>query len=275
MDIHQLISQGESNCLEFKGFETRPLVHFDSSPVEFSTIEDLECDSLNSYWSTYYNIDYGHLSQDERIQLLKSASILTTMEENDVATVAGLLIFGRKPQQKLLNAGIVFASFRGKEITDPLIDKKEFDGNLPRQIDQVATLLNLLLPIPSDIEGLKRIDKPEIPKQVIRELIVNAVLHRDYSIRTKRISVYLFQDRLQISSPGRIANTLDLEKIRVGNSAPRNFLLLKFMDNMRYIDGLGRGIPMVIREMGERVHFNEIGDEFRVTVWFREPLFRL
>lgn len=247
-------------------FQEAGLVHFDSSPVENTLQEDLDETSLQKYWITYYGIDYNKLGALEKTNLLINASILISWEGQIVATVAGLLIFGRQPQKVMLNSSIVFASYHGKEITDPLADKKEIEGNLPTQIERLNSILHLLIPNPSEIFGLKRIENPEIPNTVIRELIVNAVLHRDYSIRTKRISVYLFSDRLQISSPGRIANTLDLEKIKVGNSAPRNFLLLKFMDNMRYIDGLGRGIPLVIREMGKRVQFEEIGEEFRVTV---------
>ena len=60
--------------------------------------------------------------------------------------------------------------------------------------------------------------------------------------------MYVFRDRLEISSHGRLPNTLNLEKILTGNSAPRNQFLLKYLDNMKYIDGLGRGVPMIARE---------------------------
>ena len=76
---------------------------------------------------------------------------------------------------------------------------------------------------------------------------------------------------MEVTSPGKIPNTLTLEKIKTGNSSARNHLLLKFLDNMRYVDGLGRGIPMVIREMKERVEFEEIGELFRVTLFRKSP----
>ena len=101
---------------------------------------------------------------------------------------------------------------------------------------------------------------------------MNAVCHRDYSLVNQKITVNKFSDRVEITSPGRLPNTVTVEKIKYGNSAPRNLFLLKFLDNYRYIDGLGRGIPMVIKEMGENVSFEEIGDRFRVTLKINENL---
>ena len=96
---------------------------------------------------------------------------------------------------------------------------------------------------------------------------MNTVAHRDYSINTRRIQIFLFKDRLEINSPGRLPNTLTIEKIKTGNSALRNPSLIKYLDNLRYIDVLGRGIPMVVREMRDRVQFVEEGEIFKVKVW--------
>jgi ATP-dependent DNA helicase RecG len=81
-------------------------------------------------------------------------------------------------------------------------------------------------------------------------VLVNAVCHRDYSMANQKTRILLFKNRIEVCTPGRIANTLTLEMIRYGNSAPRNIFLVKLMDNLRYIDGLGRGIPLIIRLMG-------------------------
>lgn len=71
---------------------------------------------------------------------------------------------------------------------------------------------------------------------------------------------------MEIRSPGPLPNTLTLEKIRYGNSAARNLFLLKYLDNLRYVDGLGRGIPMILREMGKRAQFEEIGELLVLTL---------
>ncbi|MBU3917093.1 hypothetical protein KKA14_16285 [bacterium] len=92
---------------------------------------------------------------------------------------------------------------------------------------------------------MKREEEDVITSSMLREIIVNAVSHRDYSIIN--------------------------QKIEVGNSASRNHFIVKYLDNMRYIDGLGRGIPRVIKLFESRVIFEEIGVLFRVTVFFNQP----
>ena len=119
---------------------------------------------------------------------------------------------------------------------------------------------------------MQRVEVPMIPDKVIREALVNAVCHRDYSISKRRISVYVFRDRLEINSPGRLPNTLNLEKILTGNSAPRNQFLLKYLDNMKYIDGLGRGVPMIARETKGNFLYSEEGEILRLILPFQAPV---
>ena len=95
---------------------------------------------------------------------------------------------------------------------------------------------------------------------------MNAVCHRDYSLINRKIQVFVYRSRVEIRSPGRLPNTLNLQKIRYGNSAPRNLFILKYLDNLRYVDGLGRGIPMILREMQDRARFEEIGELFVLTL---------
>ena len=123
-----------------------------------------------------------------------------------------------------------------------------------------------------EVAGLRREERPAVPDSVIREAVVNAVCHRDYSIANRRTAVYIFRDRLEIISPGRLPNTLTVEKILTGNSAPRNTFLLKYLDNMKFIDGLGRGVPMMHREMGERLRYQEEGEVLRLILEFKTPL---
>jgi len=80
----------------------------------------------------------------------------------------------------------------------------------------------------------------------------------------------MFDDRLEFRSPGRLPNTITIEKLKVGVSCAVNHILVKFMENLRYIDRLGRGLPMVYREGMEnhrKVEFKEVGNEFWVVLW--------
>lgn len=243
-------------------FQQAGLVHYDIAPLDGTSILDLDERKLNQYWQNYYDIDYRQLEEQDRFQLLRNADILS---QNDLATVGGLLIFGVEPQRQLWQSAITFAVFDGVDLTEELLDKQEIIGTLPELILQTTAKVKLFLPRASTISGLKRQEKILIPDKVIREALVNAVCHRDYSIANRRITVYMFRDRVEITSPGRLPNTLSIEKILTGNSAPRNTFLLKYLDNMKFIDGLGRGVPMIRKQMAGKFLYQEQGELLRLT----------
>ncbi len=247
-------------------FQQAGLVHFDLSPVEGTSQRDFDDNRLADYWKTYYHINYFQLEKEEQKKILVNSDTLIPFEHGYAASVGGLLIFGRDPQRRLPHASIKTAVFKGTEITDDLIDKKEIKGNLPELIENTVSLIKLFLPLSSVVNGMKREEKRLVPDKVLREVIVNAVCHRDYSISNRFTTVYMFSNRIEITSPGRLGNTLTLDKIKTGNSEARNHFLLKFLDNMRYIDGLGRGVPMMIRAMKENISLEEAGELFRVTL---------
>jgi len=94
-------------------------------------------------------------------------------------------------------------------------------------------------------------------------------VHRNYAIHGSRIRVFLFSDRIEVISPGRLPKTVTIEKLRRGVFYAVNPVLVELMENLRFIDKLGRGLPMVYREAvshGRKVLFEELGEEFRVTL---------
>jgi ATP-dependent DNA helicase RecG len=262
-ELLEIISQGEGVGIEFK--------NNDISPVIQTSKNDLDNQKYIEYYNLYYNLNIENMTENEVSNLLLNADILVEFENKNVASVGGLLIFGKNPQRYLPQSSIVFAVYNGIEITDELIDKKEITGTLQNLIDTATDKILMYLPSPSKINGIKREEKIIVPRIVLREAIVNAVVHRDYSIYNEKIKIFIFKNRIEIISPGRLGNTLTIEKIKVGNSAPRNHFLLKYLDNMRYIDGLGRGIPMMFKEMlnyGE-ILIKELGSQIKVELIFQ------
>lgn len=249
-------------------FQQAGLVHFDISQVLGSSIADMDSNALHEYWYTYYDIDYLALEQKEQQQLLLNADILTELSGEISATIGGILMFGKNPQRRVPQASVIFAVFDGTELTDDLLDKHEIVGTLPDLINQAGAKIRTFLPRPSTLSGMQRQERPAIPDKVIREALVNAVCHRDYSINNRKITVYIFKNRIEITSPGRLPNTLSIEKILTGNSAPRNNFILKYLDNMRFVDGLGRGVPMIKKEMGNQFCYSEEGELLRLTLNF-------
>lgn len=255
-------SQGELLRL----FQQVGMFHYDLTGIRNSSVADLNMYQIDKYFDKYV-LKLSEENETEKINILKNAEILTNEGE---MTVAGALIFGINPPKHLAQSGISFAKFAGNEIDSELLDKKTINGSLDVVIDTCTSLLQNFIPTPTDIIGNKRVEtKSGWSSRVFREIIANACIHRNYSIIGSKIRVFMFDDRIEIISPGRLPNTVTIEKLKIGVSYAVNPVIVKFMENMGYIDKLGRGIPMVFREsknIGKTVEIKEIGEEFKVTL---------
>ncbi|WP_287600413.1 RNA-binding domain-containing protein [Thiothrix sp.] len=247
-------------------FQMSGVFHYDTLPVPNASINDLNMAALDSYFANY-GFEFSKEADIARRQLLINTDILAPSGE---PTIGGLLMFGINPSRYLPQAAIMFAHFNGLEIAAELIDRQEIIGTLPQQVDAAVAVMKNNLLRPSTIEGMKRKDTRQLPPdKVLREMVVNACVHRNYAIAGSRIRIFMFDDRIECISPGRLPNTVTVAKLRSGVSYASNPVLLKFMDNLRYIDRLGRGFPMIYREMqqiGKEVNVYELGEELRVVL---------
>lgn len=246
-------------------FQASGLFHYDLIELESVSERNLNYSEIADYF-TRYQIHFTEESESEKRRLIQASDIIGKQGHPNVG---GLLIFGITPERFLPSAGIAFAHFLGREMNAELLDKKFFGGSLPRQVDNALAALKANLPVASTLQGAKRIESFHYSDKVFRELLVNACVHRNYSITGSQIRVLLFQDRLEFISPGRLPNTVTVEKLIVGTSFARNPLLVRFMENLGYMDRLGRGLPMVYREAKEQnkaIEFIDEGEEFRVIV---------
>lgn len=247
-------------------FQAAGVFHFDRTGVEEAGMKDINLSAVDAYFRRY-DINFSSESESEKEALLINTDILT---EERTPTIAGLLIFGINPSRFLPQCGISFAHFSGIDMDGPLIDKQNIDGPLDYQATTGLAVIRNNLRTPSDIEGARRVDARALPEEkVFRELLVNACVHRNYALFGSKIRVFMFEDRMEFISPGRLPNTVTVEKLKAGVSYAVNPVIVKFMENLRFIDRLGRGLPMVWREMkriGGAAVFKEIGEEFKVTI---------
>jgi ATP-dependent DNA helicase RecG len=252
-------------------FEASGSLHFDISPVEGTSIKDLNIDIIRDYFMKYNTFDLFDEPEESVERILVNADILKEADGRKLCTVGGLLVFGKNPEKHLPQNGVSFAHFKGNEITDELIDKKIITGRIQDIAEQLMVVIKNNMLIPSVINGLKREDKEEYPMIVMREAIVNSLVHRNYSISGSKIRVLMYDDRIEFRSPGRLPNTVTIEKMKIGVSYARNPFLVKYMENMRYIDQLGRGIPMILKKMKEagakEPLLMEQGEEFVLTIY--------
>lgn len=246
-------------------FQVSGAIHYDIVEIDRAKQSDLDVSHVASYFSRY-QLDFIDEPEPERLRLMANTDILGDAGN---PTLAGLLIFGIAPERFIPSSGIALAHFSGNEITEDLIDKQNIFGPLPRQVEGAIAAIKSNMVVGSRISGLKREEAAHYPDKVFRELVTNACVHRNYSISGSNIRIFIFSNRIEFISPGPLPNTVTIEKLPVGVSFARNPTLVRFMENLGYVDKLGRGLPMVCQEakkLNRQVHFQEIGQDFKVIL---------
>ncbi|MCK5888826.1 MAG: putative DNA binding domain-containing protein, partial [Methylococcales bacterium] len=194
-------------------FQQSGVFHYDAIAVENTSIKNINLHKISEYFDAY-QIDFEQ--EDAPENLLKNTDILT---ENYQASIAGLLVFALNPQKFIPSACISFAHFAGNEMTEELIDKQTITGTLDQQIDTMLAVIKNNIKMPSTIQAAKT--EPKVfcyPDKVFRELLVNACVHRNYAISGSRIRVFMFSNRIEFISPGKLPNTVTIEKLSYGVS---------------------------------------------------------
>jgi ATP-dependent DNA helicase RecG len=122
------------------------------------------------------------------------------------------------------------------------------------------------------VGGTRRVERPVFPDDVIREAVVNALVHRDYMLSSSDVELVVYSDRLEIVSPGRLPNGITPERMRVGCRAARNQLLKDVMRDYGYLEHMGMGVPRkIIKGMkahnGTEPDLIEFEESFTVRLW--------
>ena len=166
-------------------------------------------------------------------------------------------------------ATIQCAVFKGRD-RDVFIDRREYSGDIVTQLDAAYEYVLRNINMSSEINGLHRTDIYELPTECIREMICNAVVHRSY-LHPSSIQVAVYDNRVEVTSPGMLFGSLRLEDIREGISMPRNRALVYAFTYMNIMEHWGSGIPRIIRrcrELGlEEPELMEIAGSFRINLF--------
>ena len=171
------------------------------------------------------------------------------------------------------NTNINCARFKGKTM-DIFLDKKEFDGDIFGKIENIQMFLSNHLNISSKFENFQRKDILEIPMLALREGIINAIVHRDYSNQGRDIKIGIYDDVVEIVSPGGLPSTLTIEQIYSGRSEIRNRVLARIFKELNFIEKWGSGINRMInlcKEVNLKVpEIKETGDSIVLTFYRTE-----
>ena len=241
-------------------FQQRGTFRTDLRPISGSRIEDLDRRRLKDY---FCRVRQQQVPEDDDHSEWHNLLLNTEIMVEDGVSLSGLLLFGNNPKRFLPQAGIDVATFLGTTKDYSIKEHRSINGPMTPLMDQQSNILetglvdqalefvrrNTSLTAYIDDSG-RRVEHSEYPKEAVREALVNALIHRDYLLANADIELAIYQDRLEIISPGRLPNGVTPERMRVGIRATRNQLLKEVMRDYGYLEHMGMGVPRkIIRGM--------------------------
>ncbi len=254
------------------------IIRFEEQPVPNTTVADLSVPLYERFTSR---------SNEPGETVLLKRNLLRRDESGEIrASVAGVLMCSEFPDKHLTGAFIEAVRYRGTlQDSNYQHDAQQIRGPLDEQIRQAMLFLKRNQTVAATKEP-HRIEKPQFSERAVFEAVVNAVAHRDYSIYGSKIRFFIFDDRLELYSPGALPNTVTVESLPL-RQATRNELITSLLaecpvaeaagDVQRtyYMEKRGDGVPIIIRESealsGRKPEYRLIDDSELLLTIFSAP----
>lgn len=224
-------------------FQATESLYYDETAVARSSLADLDLDALGRFLS---DAGLEDLAEGDPGRLLRS----WRLSDGQRLTIAGVVMFGRRPQEWLSYAQINAARFSGTDTSGAPLDRTDLTGRLLDVVDQAESYLRLHLATPHVVAGFAREPRPELPTAALREAIVNAVAHRDYTVRGP-VRLFVLDDRVEVHSPGTVPNTVDEAAMRSGVHVVRNPHLYARLSDAGLVTRAGTGVRRMSRLVRE------------------------
>ncbi|MBI2410937.1 MAG: putative DNA binding domain-containing protein [Candidatus Kerfeldbacteria bacterium] len=239
---------------------------FDTTKAEDTTLDGLSKEKIlglvqRSSERTHRDI----VIEDVNFELMKNLGIVDTFDGEQLPTVGGFLIFAKdRPQNKQNFSRYIVrcVRYKGSNVATDIIDKMDIDGTLDTQIDAIQKFVLRNIKRSAEIIGTKRVEKYEYPEKAIREIVANAIIHRDYRITETYTQVNIFEDRIEVFNPGSLPPGVTVENIKDAQ-ASRNEMIAARLKELDYLEEYGRGIDIVFNTMKQ---WNLIPPIFKNTV---------
>jgi ATP-dependent DNA helicase RecG len=250
------VADGDRKMSQYEvhlALENRGQPTHDTEPVSGTSIADLDADQLQQFIDRVRR-RRSRLARVDQSELLQTLHVISPAGE---ATLAGLLCFATFPQRWFPNLTITLIHYPGTNSDqlgprgERLLDNRRFDGPLPQALDQALMAVIGSMKQRTMVQGLFREEIPEYPPEAIREALVNAVAHRDYShpARGTFVQIQMFQNLLVIRNPGGLFGPVNEDNLgEPGAQSARNQFLIQMLEDLGPAENRGTGIPTMMRE---------------------------
>jgi len=240
-------------------------VSFDTLPMVDLGVEALDLGAIESDFHTR-NIDGS---------MLQSLKILVKDQGRLVPSQGGILLYGKERRFYFDDAWIQCGRFIGNDKGD-IFDHIDIHDPLPKAVDSIMLFLKKHAMRGADFSEIRRKDLWSIPLNILREVVINALVHADYSHRGTPIRVAFFDNRIEVESPGLLLPGLTVADMKQGVSQIRNPVIARIFRELDLIEQWGSGVPGIFREavtLGlPDPLIEEIGMRVRFTVYLKEPV---
>lgn len=282
-------SQLASREQQARLFATGGMLHAEMLPISGSGLRDLSRERLTDYLAMIVG-DKELPNTDEAwdVRLCGLGFMVERQDGPPVCTIAGLVLFGHSPRQLLHQAGVRWMAFEGENKSYKALDDRLIDGPLvafwketssgTREIAEnglIERLVDAMRPFISEeaaeVDASMRRERHWLyPVDALREAIVNALAHRDWT-RYEEIEIVRYADRLEVLSPGALQNSMTVEKMVAGQRSPRNPLIVDVLRDYGYVDARGMGvrnkiIPLLLEHNGTEPEFIVTEDHLRLVL---------
>jgi predicted HTH transcriptional regulator len=237
------------------GFDEQPLPELDASALDTDAVR-----------AAFEGV------RDVHDRDLLSLRLLTRVSGRTVPTVGGILLFGRNRVDRFPDAWIQAGRFKGTA-KHTIMDSADIRSYPATAIDEVLSFIARNTARGMEIRGARRVEVPEYPHVAVREAVVNAVVHADYSQHGAPLRVSIFDDRLEVTSPGLLVPGLTIPDVLGGVSKLRNRVIGRVFRELGLIEQWGSGVQRILEACSDAglpaPFFEEVGTSFRVTLYRR------
>lgn len=221
---------------------------FDQQGVALASCDDLDLDRFRKeYLPAALPADIIAANSRSKVEQLQGLRFLTP---DALPTNSAMLVLGRDPRQWLPGAYIQFCRFDGATMTAPVKDQKEIGGTVVDQLSFIDEVCQANIAVAADMSGPTEQRRPDYPLVALRELIRNAVMHRNYEGTAAPVHVYWYSDRIEIANPGGPFGIVTSENFGKVTDY-RNPALAEALKNLGYVQKFGMGISLARKALSD------------------------